>query len=64
MTRHTNAAKAHYKATDPNLYITVPVAAKLLGCSRPTVYAKIARGEIKGEHIAGRLVVVRASLTK
>ncbi len=46
--------------TDP--YLTVPFTARLLGRSRQTIYAMLARGELLGEHIAGRQVVRRDSL--
>lgn len=61
MSKH-NAAKAHHKLTDPERYVSVPKAAALLRVSRQTIYARLARKELVGEHIAGRLVVVKSSL--
>lgn len=62
--RHSNAARAHHKATDPDLYVSVPRAATILKCHRNTVYNRVANGELTAERIAGRLVIVRASLPK
>ena len=62
--RHTSAARAHYRLTNPDVYVTVAKAATLLGVTRPTVYAMIARGELKGDHVAGRLVVQKTSHAK
>ena len=61
--RHRNAAKAHHKATDPELYVSVPRAARILNVTRNTVYNWLAQGTLKSERIAGRLVVVKASLS-
>lgn len=38
-------------------WVTVAKAARLMGVSRPTVYAMIARGELAAEYVAGRLAV-------
>ena len=61
MTR--NAARTHFKATDPEVYVSVPRAATILGVTRNTVYNRVATGKLVGEHIAGRLVIRKDSLT-
>lgn len=38
--------------------VSVTQAATLLGVSRPTIYAMVARGELTMEHIAGNPVVL------
>ncbi len=60
--RHSNAARAHFKATDPDVWVSVSQAAKLLDCTRQTLYNMINRGQILTDHIAGRLVVRKSSL--
>ncbi len=51
-------------AADPEVYVSVTRAATIVGVSRQTIHARITRGEIQTENIAGRRVVVRASLDK
>ena len=60
MSKH-NAAKAHFKATNPDTHVSVTKAATMLGITRATVYAWIANNKLHAEHIAGRLCVVRDS---
>lgn len=48
--------------TPDDVYITVPTAATVIQRSRQTIYAMVARQELAGEHIAGRLVIRRDSL--
>lgn len=60
--RHSNAAHIHHKATDPDLWVSVVRAASMLDCTRTTIYAMLARGELQSDHIAGRLVVRKSSL--
>jgi hypothetical protein len=60
--RHSNPARIHHKATDPDVWVSVPRAATLLDCNRNTVYNMIARGQLQADHIAGRLVVRKSSL--
>ncbi len=40
-------------------WVTISRAAHLLGVTRPTVYAMIARGELEAERVAERLAVRR-----
>lgn len=61
MTRQHRAAKRHQRQTD-DTWVTVPFAASHLGRSRQTIYAMVTRNELDGDHIAGRLVIRRASL--
>lgn len=42
--------------------ISQSAAARMLKTSRPTVVARIARGELEGERVSGELKVVRASV--
>jgi len=44
--------------------VTVPVAAKLLGVSRPTAYEAVAAGTIPAVRIGRRLVVPVAALRR
>ena len=46
------------------VFVSVPAAARALGCTRNTVYNKIARGALVGVWVADRLVVRRASLNR
>ncbi len=60
--RHNNAARAHYKMTDPDIWVSVSQAATILDCTRQTLYNMIGRGQLLTDHIAGRLVVRKSSL--
>ena len=46
----------------PDPWMSVAAAARALGVSRQTVYARIARGHLVTEEIAERMVVSRASV--
>jgi excisionase family DNA binding protein len=43
-------------------YVSTLHAARLLSCSRHTILRMLAKGELKGEQIANRMVVLKASL--
>lgn len=43
-------------------YVSVVIAASILHCSRWDVMRKLARKEIQGEQVAGRMVILRSSL--
>ena len=59
-----NAARVHYRATDPDQWTSVPHAATLLQVSRQTIYTWVATGKLQADHIAGRLVITNASIAK
>lgn len=48
------------KPADP--YITVKEAAERLGVARSTIYQRLAENKLRSKTIAGRIVVVRASV--
>lgn len=50
------------KGRKPNPWLSVTEAARLLGVSRQTVYARANRGELQTREIADRTVVSRASV--
>ena len=43
-------------------YITVKEAAERLGIARSTVHQRVAERKLRGEVVAGRLVILRASV--
>lgn len=47
---------------EPSNWVSVPEAARLLDCTRNTIYNRIARGELVADHVAGRLLVRKSSL--
>ena len=49
-------------APSDSTYVSVAEACTILGKTRPTIIAMIARKELRAEHVAGRFLVVRASL--
>lgn len=50
------------RASTTEKWMSVQAAATALGMSRPGVLALIVKGELAGEHIAGRTLVDRASV--
>ena len=56
------AAHRRFLKTDAAQYVSITAAAQLVRVSRPTIYAWIDAAKIQHTHIAGRLVIVRASL--
>ena len=57
------AAHRRYLATDAALYISPSAAVKYCRVSRQTIYNWIEAGKVQTTHIAGRRVIIRASLT-
>lgn len=45
-----------------DLYVSTLHAARLLGCSRHTIMSMLIKGELIGETVANRLVVLKSSL--
>ena len=50
--------------TKPEPYASINEAADALGVSRDTVVRMVARHELDAERIAGRTVIIRASLER
>lgn len=49
---------------NPRELVNKTTAAKIVGCSRPTVEAMLARQELESETVAGMQLIVRASAEK
>lgn len=60
--RKENQEQGAVGIADP--WVSVPAAARLLGCANATVLAKALRGEIEAQVVAGRTVISRASIDR
>jgi len=55
---------ARKAVADPEGWVSLPVASRMLRVSRQTTLTMALRGELDAQHIAGRTVISRDSIEK